>query len=300
MPNVSIIIPVFNRAALLAETLESVIAQTHRDWECVVVDDGSTESLDFVRRVDDRVRLIRQASTGVSVARNRGIVNSAGELVAFIDSDDLWLPHQLESLVSALKGNPQAGMCYSTHGVILPSGERVMGRPEVRPRLTYADMLTRGVPLTSTLMVRRSCLGLVGIFDPTMPISEDTDLLLRIAYQFPVAYTPECGVLYRIHSGNSSRNFRNVYRTLMNLAEKHRIAAVARGQRENIAAAGQMAGFWRGHLGVQAFDAARESLRTRQYRRFLADLARAFAWAPGYTARCTLGWPLARRRPRRT
>ena len=95
MPAVSIVIPCFNRAEYLRLALSSVCAQTFTDWECIVVDDGSTEDLSFAMDIDPRIRLFRQRNMGISAARNRGIFGSIGSYIAFLDSDDLWMPEKL-------------------------------------------------------------------------------------------------------------------------------------------------------------------------------------------------------------
>ena len=105
MPIVSVIIPAYNSGPYLDEAVKSVIAQTFTDWECIVVDDGSTEDLSRVEKMDPRVRLLRQANAGQAAARNRGLAVAGGEIVSFLDHDDLWPQDRISWAVQALREN---------------------------------------------------------------------------------------------------------------------------------------------------------------------------------------------------
>lgn len=111
MSRVSVIIPAYNPGAFLDEALASVLAQTFEDWECVVVDDGSTEDLSRIDALDPRVRRIRQENRGLSIARNVGLMQSHSEYVAFVDADDLWAPHKLQAQVEMMDANLNLAMC---------------------------------------------------------------------------------------------------------------------------------------------------------------------------------------------
>ena len=108
MPLVSVIIPAYNPGRYLDEAVQSVIAQIFTDWECLVVDDGSTEDLSRVERMDSRVRLIRQKNGGTQAAGDNGTLTSGGEFIVFLDHDDIWLPAKLEKQVAGLRGNAAA------------------------------------------------------------------------------------------------------------------------------------------------------------------------------------------------
>ena len=109
MPTVSVVIPAYNSGPYLDGAVQSVIAQTFTDWECIVVDDGSTEDLSRVEKMDPRVRLIRQENRGTAAARNNAILHSVGEFIAFLDHDDRWMPGRLESMVGVIRADPLAG-----------------------------------------------------------------------------------------------------------------------------------------------------------------------------------------------
>jgi glycosyltransferase involved in cell wall biosynthesis len=132
---VSVVIPTFNRAHCIAATIESALAQTHRDLEIVVVDDGSRDdTAAVVARVearDPRVRYVHQDNAGVSAARNRGFAEARGEFVALLDSDDLWLPDKLAAQVRCLEALPEAGMIWTDMDAFFPDGS-VAGRRYLR------------------------------------------------------------------------------------------------------------------------------------------------------------------------
>ena len=157
MPKASVIIPAFNRAELLRETLDSVLAQTFTDWECVVVDDGSSEDLSFAGTLDPRIRLIRQPNQGVSVARNRGIAHSTGGLIAFLDSDDLWLPAKLEKQVAAMDADPTIGLCHTDYAVLDQNGNKIFLPTGAGRLVDFHTMLSFGPTFPTTTAARRNC-----------------------------------------------------------------------------------------------------------------------------------------------
>jgi glycosyltransferase involved in cell wall biosynthesis len=292
MPLVSVIIPAYNSGRYLDEAVQSVIAQTFTDWECIVVDDGSTEDLSRVGKMDSRVRLIRQPNRGTAAARNNGVASSTGEFVAFLDHDDLWLPGNLDAQTALLAANPRAGFCYAHYDMVDGDGKRQAVPPSDRPARSYLEMLRGGAPIPSTVVVGRLCLAVVGGFDPMLPYSDDQDVMLKLAYFFEVEFVPSCQVLYRIHSGNASRNYDLGHKTMMNLAEKHANAATVRNDAVASDAARRMKVCWRRFFGIRAYDAARGGLRERDFHAFAVHLRRAVAWNPRYVAAALAGFPL--------
>jgi glycosyltransferase involved in cell wall biosynthesis len=128
---VSVVIPTYNRAYCIGRTIDSVLSQTHRHVELLVVDDGSTdgtaEMLEAKYREEPRLRVLRQANQGVSAARNTGLKAATGDFVALLDSDDLWLPWKVEAQLACLEAVPEAGMVWTDMDAVAPSGE-VLGR----------------------------------------------------------------------------------------------------------------------------------------------------------------------------
>lgn len=185
---VSVIIPTYNRGWTIGEAVDSVLAQDYRDFELIVVDDGSTDNtpevLDAYRGT---IKVFRQENKGVSAARNRGIAEASGRFIAFLDSDDLWLPQKLSRQVEFFNTTPDALICQ-TEEVWIRSGVRV--NPKKRHQkpsgMIFEPSLALCLVSPSAVMIRRSLLEIVGNFDETLPACEDYDLWLRISCRFPV------------------------------------------------------------------------------------------------------------------
>ena len=297
MPLVSVIIPAYNSGPYLNVAVQSVIAQTFTDWECIVVDVGSTEDLSRVEKMDPRVRLVRQENRGISMARNRGIAESAGEFIAFLDHDDAFLPAKLERQVAAMACDVNIGLCHTDFAVMDESGNYAPGGCGTNTATDFLTMLQFGAPYPTTTMVRRSVFSLVGVFDPFLTPSEDQDLFVRIAKFFRVAYLPSCEALYRVHGTNTSKNYMVCYRTMENLAKRHQIFSAYRGDRDALRAAKRMMPHRRKKVfGPQAFDAARAGFRGGSARNFTLHLARAIWWSPRYTLASLAKFPFRRRK----
>lgn len=186
-PVVSVVIPVYNRARVLPRALDSVLAQTHQDFEILVVDDGSTDAVATV--VDGyrsaRIRLIRLGGRfGAARARNVGIREARGEWVAFLDSDDEWLPPKLETQLARVRSaDRQVALVYGLRLITDHRGNQTWSHRESLHEGAVFDALLRGgwTPPPSVVMVRRSALMTVGGFDETLPSFQDYDLWLRLA-----------------------------------------------------------------------------------------------------------------------
>ena len=189
-PRVSVVIPTYNAATMVEQAIQSVLAQTYRDLEIIVIDDGSTDDTEnVVRPFGERVRYFRQENQGVSAARNFGIKQARGEFIAFLDSDDLWAPEKLAEELPCLEGDPQLGLVYCDWAVI--SGQEVLHASylETLPASSgyvFDELVQSGFILTSGVVVRRTCLNDVGDFDKSLSIAQDYDLWLRISYNWKV------------------------------------------------------------------------------------------------------------------
>ena len=193
---VSIIIPTYNRAIFLQEALASVINQTifHEFWgqgkiEIIIIDDGSqdeTEQIVTQGKYKSWVSYYRQDHQGVSVARNRGLKMAQGDLIAFLDSDDLWLPEKLAVQLSFMKTFPQAMLCY-TGEIWIRRGRRV--NPRKKHRKYSGWIFDKVLPLCllslSSALFRRRVFDEVGLFDEELPACEDYDLGIRLAHRYP-------------------------------------------------------------------------------------------------------------------
>jgi len=215
MPKVSVVIPTHNRAEVVGEAVESVLEQTYRDFEIIVVDDGSTDSTraavgPYLANHRDRVRYLWQENAGAPAARNAGMRVAAGDCVAFLDSDDLYLPRRLEVGMDALEAEPGCGASYvdartlnASGDVLLASRINRFGGPasgRILPALLRGDLIQ-----TNTITIRRQVLDAVGGFDERLWSGQDTDLWWRIARRWPMACVPEILVVTRELESSLSR-----------------------------------------------------------------------------------------------
>jgi len=189
MPSVSIIIPTFNRAEKITRAISSVIEQTFADFEIIVVDDGSRDNTEqTVAQFDERLIYVAHPSNlGVSAARNTGIKKSGAPLLAFLDSDDHWLPEKLAVQVEFFNNHPQAVACQ-TEETWIRKEKRV--NPKKKHLKPSGDIFEASLKLClvspSAVMLKRSLVEEVGLFDEDLPACEDYDLWLRIACRYPV------------------------------------------------------------------------------------------------------------------
>lgn len=233
---VSVVIPTYNCESYIAQTLASVLAQTHRHFEVLVVDDGSTDrTRQIVEQHGSPVRLIQQANQGVCVARNLGFAQSRGAFVCFLDHDDFWFPWKLHRQLEAFAAYPAAGIVFTDFALWFPdkgSFPTPAGMappdtepPEIDPEYSgyiYHQFLINCLALTSTAMIRRDAFAASKGFDPALPYSEDWDLWIRLSRQYPFIKLSRASTLYRQHVNQGNRKLRDIdYRTrLLETASK--------------------------------------------------------------------------------
>lgn len=204
MPQISVVIPAYNAARWIAETVESVLAQTFRDFEIIVVDDGSTDATSAVVAKYERVRCIHQANGGLSSARNAGIRAATGDYIAFIDADDLWQHDKLEAQIARLK---QTGLAWvysdayafdseTRSNLFVFSQLRQQYEGEILQSLLLEDFIPMPTPI-----LKREVFDKVGLFaeDARLHSAEDWDMWLRVAAQYPVALVKRLLAMYRVH-----------------------------------------------------------------------------------------------------
>ncbi len=204
-PRVSVVIPVHNGEAYLADALDSVAAQTYRPLDMTIVDDGSTDGSARIvaaaqARLDIPIALLAQTNQGPAAARNRGIQASDGEIVAFLDADDIWLPRKLALQVAFLSAHADVQGSVCRFRYILEPGT---AWPLSLNRAHYDRSPTGYLP--SALVARRELFDRIGCFDPGLRLGEDTDLFLRArergAY---IGVVPEVLLIRRIHRAGLS------------------------------------------------------------------------------------------------
>ena len=225
---VSIVIPVFNAAAYMKQTLESALEQTYRNIEIVAVDDGSSDgSLALLRSYEPRIKVLSQANRGVSLARNRGVRESSGDFLAFLDADDVWDPTKVERQVSVLTQHPGALAVYCDHRIIDAEGNitgpsGALAQPRTSGQLLRNLILSNFIISPSLVMLRRAAFEQVGGFDESVRAAEDYDLWMRIAASGPILYMLDTLVSYRRHgrnkyAGESLESHLGALRSLMNI-----------------------------------------------------------------------------------
>ncbi|MFW5852023.1 MAG: glycosyltransferase family 2 protein [Bacteroidota bacterium] len=209
----SIIIPTYNRAHILPRTIASVLAQTYADWECIIVDDGSTDETKNLIDLyaDSRIRYVYQENAERSAARNNGIRHAQGEYICFLDSDDEYLPEHLEVLQREISfiNSPIKGM-YVVHALHNMSNEIVKPEyPPLHPGKELEYVFTN--PITPTrVCIHRDVLARIQ-FDADICIVEDLVLWCKIAAEFPVYQIQEYTVQYHLHEDNSINLKNNSY-----------------------------------------------------------------------------------------
>jgi len=203
VPRVSIVMPAFNAERYIAEALRSVEAQTMRDLEVVIVDDGSTDgTIDEVNRFSDRldITLLRQSNAGPSAARNNGIRHARADYCAFLDADDIMLPELLETHCALLDADPEVGMVISDITTFDEAGVRHQARWNFagRPREPVLDELAvENFVTTSAVVARRKCVMEVGMFPEDRRQAEDYQLWLRLAARWKLVVVDRPLVRYR-------------------------------------------------------------------------------------------------------
>ena len=233
-PKISVIIPVYNCERFVAETLDSVIAQSCQDWEIVMVDDGSTDrSKDIIQgyqeKFPEKIKYYYQDNAGVAAARNTALKYAQGEYVAFLDADDLWCPQKLQKQINVLDTNSGIGFVYTDNEFVDENGQFIENYTRKVKLISgnillelYCDFFL----MIPSVMVRRSCLNVVGSFDENLKVGEDYDFLLRLAKDFKVEVIKEKLWKRRVCEASTSRrnhvgNAETDIQTLLRFKEKN-------------------------------------------------------------------------------
>lgn len=212
-PRVSVIMPTFNRKEYLGETIESVLGQTYKNFEFVIVDDGSTDgSLEIIKKIqkkDPRIRLVlNKNDKGIVEALNLAIRESQGEYIARIDSDDVCLPERLEKQVAFMDKNPDIGACGSWVKLIGNTEEKILETPKNHNEIKNRFFFFGGAIANPTSMVRKSLITEKNLwYDPYFFVAEDYDFWVRATDKIKVANIPEVLLLYRFHDTNTMNFF---------------------------------------------------------------------------------------------
>jgi len=201
MPVISVIIPAYNAAKTILETIHSIQQQTFSDFEIIVINDGSADgTVELLGTIEEpRLKVFSYQNGGLPVARNRGISHTTGEFITFIDADDLWTPDKLELQLAALQQHPEAGVAYSWTSFINEKSEFLYAwEPLYYQGNVYPDLLLKNfISSGSNILVRRKFIELAGEFTPTLKSAEDWDYYVRLAALCPFVLVPKYQILYR-------------------------------------------------------------------------------------------------------
>ena len=223
MASISVIIPAYNQALYVSESVQSVLRQTYRDFELIVVDDGSTDETPQILSgfIDPRIRVIWQPNAGLSAARNTGLRASSAPLVTLLDADDFFFPGKLAVLCAFLDDHPEIGMVCGGTQIIDQKGYP-LSQIANSPRSLELSELLIGNPFTpSAVMIRREWFDRVGVFDETLRACEDWDLWLRMAYAgCRFAWVEHLVVAYRYHQGQMTRESDRMRKAMLSMLDK--------------------------------------------------------------------------------
>ena len=218
MPKFSVIIPLYNKEAYVRKSLESVAAQTYKDFECIVVDDGSTDNslaIEYIddRWIDDRLTIISQPNSGVAAARNNGVKASCGEYVCFLDADDWWEPTWLEEMDRLITEYPDAGL-YATNYVYYKPGKTHVALNLERGYMNYPEayLHSKQMPVTSiTTCMPRRVFDEMGGFPVGIKLGEDFLLWAKTAIHYKMAFCEKPLAYYNNDIPASMRATRNLH-----------------------------------------------------------------------------------------
>ena len=230
-PTVSVIIPTYNRAHLVGRAIQSVLNQTYKDFELIIVDDGSTDNTeDTIRELikkDKRIKYIRhQKNKGGSAARNTGIKAARGEYIAFQDSDDEWLPEKLEKQMKVFKSaSPGVGVVYTGHWRIsgnektyIPSSRIIQKEGNIHMELLKEGF---GFIITPSAVIREACFKKSGMFDEKLPRLQEWELFIRVSKYYNFKYIDEPLLISYIKSDSISNNYEALIKALRVILIKH-------------------------------------------------------------------------------
>lgn len=223
-PMVSVIIPNYNHAAYLADAITSVLNQTYRHIEIIVVDDGSTDnSQEVAAQFGDQIHYIKQENQGLSAARNTGIRAARGGYIGLLDADDMYEPHAIQSIVSSLDLAEDADGIYCGYRFV-DQNNRVLYQEEARhiPTETlFTSLLNGNFLVPESMFVHRRCYQEVGLFDTALTACEDWDMWLRITKQYKIIFTPHILTRHRVLPGSMSSDPARMLNNRLTVLQKH-------------------------------------------------------------------------------
>ncbi|MFY0651991.1 MAG: glycosyltransferase [Cyclobacteriaceae bacterium] len=209
MPTISVIIPTYNRAHLIKETIKSVLRQTFSDYELIVVDDGSTDNTEKLISNYPDIRYIKISNSGQSIASNIGIHASESEYIALLDSDDLWDDHFLSTSYTVLKENKSYDFSYCNYSYFTSDGlisEKYLPKNKQLSGRFFLEVLKGTFICTGSYLIKKEHITKIGLFDETLTVASDFDIWLRISHEYTGIYIDQSLFKLRQHSQRISGN----------------------------------------------------------------------------------------------
>jgi glycosyltransferase involved in cell wall biosynthesis len=234
MPLISVVIPAHNAAPFVAEAVRSVLAQTFRDFELIVVDDGSSDGTgDVLKEFAGRIEYIHQANRGASAARNAGIQAAKGRYVCFLDADDSWHADKLEQQIRFMQEHPELGLSFADgreqrdgrvtkESILAATQFHAELTSEIPIRNAFSKLLLENFIPTPSVIVSADCLRRVGLFDENLPVAEDRDMWLRIAAHSAIACLHKPLITVRKHDSNISNRRETTLRARLRVWSENR------------------------------------------------------------------------------
>ena len=212
----SIVIPLYNKELSIGDTIVSVLNQKFKDFELLIINDGSTDkSLDVVKTIKDhRIRIIDQKNQGVSSARNRGVNESLYDFIAFLDGDDIWKNNHLEVLYKMHQEFSDASVFVTSFDY---SNDRAIFRNKRVKEVSkvenyFEEAITENIITSSNVLVKKNAFKVVGLFNENIKYGEDLDLWYRLAQKFDIIKSTKVTAIYRVDAENRSEHKQNLYK----------------------------------------------------------------------------------------
>ncbi|MGW5242059.1 glycosyltransferase family 2 protein [Monashia sp. NPDC004114] len=274
MAEITVVITAHNSGDMLQVALDSVLAQTFEDYECIIVDDASTPPAETLVHVEDpRVTFLRlEANVGVSMARNIAVSRARTPWIAFLDHDDTWSPDKLLLQHKALLGSPGAWLSYTAFEWLFADGTRLA---DPLREVTYLGLLADQMVNMSSIVVSKAAYEQVGGCNPLLVWAQDHDLILKLVmFGPPPVWVKDCVTQYHLHGGNHSSNYLGSITFRRLVIEQHERRARAKGDDRVLPAARRGRERADELMAAQSFDAARAAHRRGQRTETARELAR--------------------------
>jgi len=225
---VSVIIPAYNAQQFIAEALDSVFSQTYKNFEVIVINDGSTDGTQkllerYKNKFGEQLIIINQSNQGQVIAKNNGLKVAKGEFIAFLDSDDKWAPEKLQLQLDLMSKSSNIGLCYTEAILINEKGAKIGYRQvnDLYKGKCFERLIMRNNITASSVMIRKECIDKVGFYDEKLKTCENWDLWLRISRFYELSFIKKPLAYYRIHKGHMSNQINRMRKGRIYVIKKH-------------------------------------------------------------------------------